>query len=122
MIFEIWYYKATLPNNGGIKPRPVLVIGSDDDNSLSIVDIHYCLVSASASKGKYDVEIDDVTAKNLGLSRASIIKTTKIYTGSRGLLERKICELPLELRKEFADKYKQYQHNLVEGLEANKQI
>jgi len=80
------------------------------------------LVSASASKGKYDVEIDDVTAKNLGLSRASIIKTTKIYTGSRGLLERKICELPLELRKEFADKYKQYQHNLVERLEANKQI
>ena len=113
MIFEIWTYKATLPNSNQIKTRPVLIIGDDSENELNIVDIHYCMVSASSLKGKYDVDIEEKTAKNLGLTKASIIKTTKIYTGSRGLLGDKICDLPNQLKNEFIDKYKKYQDSIV---------
>jgi len=116
MIFELWYYQATLPNNGGIKPRPVLIIGDDGENGLSIVDIHYCIISASSQVGHYDVEIDEGTAQSVGLSRKSVIKTTKIYTGSKNLLERKISDLPSPLREEFREKYKSYQEQLVLGL------
>ena len=119
MIFEIWYYRATLPNSGGTKLRPVLIIGNDAENKLSIVDIHYCLISSSSSKGEYDVEIDDATAKGLGLTRASIIKTTKGYTGSQHLLERKVCDLPDALKVEFAEKYKRYQKHMIEKMDSH---
>jgi len=113
LIFELWYYNAMLPNNGGIKRRPVLIIGDDGENGLSIVDIHYCLVSSSSQKGTFDVTIDAITAQNLGLSRESIIKTTKIYTGTRNLLNGKIADLPEALKKEFCEKYKHYLDNPV---------
>jgi len=116
MILELWYYKATLPNNGGTKHRPVLIIGDDGDNGLSIVDIHYCLVSATAVKGEYDVEIDDDTAKNIGLSRASVIKTTKIFTGSKGMLGSKISTLPDDIKNEFVQNFTRYQANLNSKL------
>ena len=119
MIFEIWYYKATLPNSGGIKGRPILIIGDDGENNLSIVDIHYCLISSSSPKGKFDVEISDPVAKSLGLSQASVIKTTKVYTGSKGLLERKVCDLPKDLRDEFIAKYKEYQSGIMSALDEN---
>ena len=119
MIFELWYYKATLPNNGGVKARPVLIIGDDKINGLRIVDIHYCIVSASSPKGNFDIEIDQTTAKQLGLKRKSVIKTTKIYTGSKNLLERKIADLPANLRKEFYEKYKEYQQMVIQGLECD---
>jgi len=78
-----------------------LIIGNDSENNLSIVDIHYCFISSSASLGKYDVEISEERAKALKLAKASVIKTTKIYTGSTGLLERKVCNLPYDLKHAF---------------------
>ena len=116
MIFELWYYRANLPNNGGIKTRPVLIIGDDTENGLTIIDIHYCIVSASSQVGNYDVVIDDITAKNIGLSKRSIIKTTKIYTGSKRLLENKIADLPQEQKEEFLIKFKDYQTKLINKL------
>ena len=116
MIFELWYYNATLPNSGGIKRRPVLIIGDDGENGLSIVDIHYCLVSATSQKGNFDVIIDETTAQSLGLSRESIIKTTKMYTGTRNNLGGKIADLPELLKKEFRAKYKEYQEKIINGL------
>jgi len=117
LIFEIWYYKAALPNSGGTKPRPVLIIGDDGENKLSMVDVHYCLISSSSQAGEYDVEIRGERAYELGLLRASIIKTTKIYTGSKGLLERKICALPKDLKAEFIEKYKAYQSKIIEKMD-----
>jgi len=113
MIFEIWYYTAKLPNSLETKARPILIIGDDSENKLRIVDIHYCIVSSTAPKGNYDIQIDEKTAKNLGLERASVIKTTKVYTGDRELLERKVCDLPKDLKIEFIEKYKSYQNNLM---------
>ena len=119
MIFELWYYNATPPNNGGIKRRPVLVIGDDGENGLCIVDIHYCLVSATSQKGKYDVVIDETTAQSLGLSKESIIKTTKMYTGSKRLLEKKIADLPEMLKKEFSKNYREYQEQTINKISAS---
>ena len=119
LILEIWYYKATLPNSGGTKDRPVLIIGDDQENSLNIIDIHYCLISASAPKGRYDILIDTTEATELGLLRASVIKTTKIYTGSKNLLGRKICDLPKNLKDEFIEKYKSYQSKIFNVLDTN---
>ena len=119
MIFELWYYKAKLPNSAGTKGRPVLVIGDDGDNGLSIVDIHYCIISASSQKGVFDVKIDEATAKTLGLLRESIVKTTKIYTGSKHMLERKIADFPEPLKKEFCKKYKDYQEKIIQKLNLN---
>ena len=96
MIGEIWTYKATKPSDNLEKIRPVLVIGDDGDNGLEFVDINYAIISSSASCGKYDVEINEETAKCIGLKRPSVIKTTKIYTGSRkyyGQMELKIKTL-----------------------------
>ncbi|MCL2840271.1 MAG: type II toxin-antitoxin system PemK/MazF family toxin [Defluviitaleaceae bacterium] len=117
MILEIWYYKATLPNDTGYKARPVLVIGNDSENNLSIVDIHYCMVSSSSSVGKYDVEISEKQAKELGLTRASVIKTTKLYTGSQRLLERKVCDLPDDLKAIFSKNYKAYQNTIFANFD-----
>jgi mRNA-degrading endonuclease toxin of MazEF toxin-antitoxin module len=116
VIFEIWYYKAVLPNNGGIKPRPVLVIGDDGANELRIVDVHYCLVTSSGECGKFDVLIDEPAAKQIGLTRKSIIKITKIFTGSRNLLERKVADLPESLRSEVREKYAAYQRGIIERM------
>jgi mRNA-degrading endonuclease toxin of MazEF toxin-antitoxin module len=99
--FEIWTYLAAMPNSNKIKPRPVLIIGEDSGNNLKIVDIHYCIVSSSSLKGTYDVEIDKSTALALNLKKASIIKTTKIYTGDKSLLGTKICNLPENISAEF---------------------
>ena len=117
MIFEIWYYTAKLPNSLQTKARPVLIIGDDSGNKLRIVDIHYCIVSATAPKGNYDVQIDEAAAKNLGLEKASVIKTTKVYTGDQGLLERKICDLPEDYKIEFIKQYKLYQNNLMARMD-----
>lgn len=113
MIGEVWTYKATKPSDNLEKARPVLIVGDDEDNGLRFVDIHYVIISSSASCGKYDVEINETLAKSIGLDRSSVIKTTKIYTGSRMKLGRKICELPTEKKKEFTVKYKEYQNNII---------
>ena len=112
MIGEIWTYKATKPSDNLEKIRPVLVIGDDGDNGLEFVDINYAIISSSASCGKF--EINEETAKCIGLKRPSVIKTTKIYTGSRQKLGCKIGDLTDELRKEFMCKYKEYQENIMD--------
>jgi len=119
LILEIWRYKAKLPNSVEVKLRPVLVIGNDAENKPKIVDIHYCIVSATAPKGEYDIEIEEKRAKELGLDRKSVIKLTKIYTGSQSLLEGKICDLPSDTKKEFIKNYKAYQSNLISIMEEN---
>jgi mRNA-degrading endonuclease toxin of MazEF toxin-antitoxin module len=122
MIGEIWYYKAKLPNSNEYKARPILIIGTDEINNLLYIDIHYVLISSSADKGDFDVSIDSITAKEIGLTRASIIKTTKIYTGSKSLLERKVCDLPNGIYDEFLSKYKSYQDSIINLLESLKYI
>ena len=47
MIGEVWTYEAIKPNNGIAKVRPILIIGSDANNQLQYVDIHYVIVSSS---------------------------------------------------------------------------
>ena len=114
MIGEIWTYKATKPSDNLEKIRPVLVIGDDGDNGLEFVDINYVIISSSASCGKYDVEINEETAKYIGLKRPSVIKTTKIYTVYIQKLGCKNVDLTDELRKEFICKYKEYQENIMD--------
>lgn len=117
MAGEIWTYVATKPNDSLKKVRPVLIIGDDSSNELRFIDIHYVIISSSADCGKYDIEIDELVAKSIGLERKSVIKTTKIYTGSRTKLGNKIGDLPEEIRKSFINKYKEYQANLIQNLE-----
>lgn len=116
MIGEVWTYNATKPNDGLLKTRPVLIIGNDSSNGLKYVDIHYVIISSSADCGIYDVALSDELAKRIGLDRSSIIKTTKVYTGSKTKLMSKIGDLPEEIKKEFIEKYKNYQENLIEKL------
>lgn len=113
MIGEVWTYIATKPNDDLEKVRPVLIIGDDGDNGLKFVDISYVIISASASCGKYDVEINEEIAKLIGLNKNSVIKTTKIYTGSKMKLGSKIGDLPTEIRNEFKRKYEEYQKSLI---------
>lgn len=113
MIGEIWTYVAIKPNDGTPKVRPVLIIGNDSNNQLQYVDIHYVIISSSASCGVYDILLEEPLAKELGLNGKSVIKTTKIYTGTKSKLGAKICDLPKEIRKEFFNKYKSYQENLI---------
>lgn len=113
MIGEIWTYVATKPSDSLTKVRPILIIGNDKENGLKFVDIHYVIISSSANCGKYDIELDEKIAKSIGLARKSIIKTTKIYTGSKSKLGNKINDLPDDIKKEFIEKYKEYQLNLI---------
>lgn len=113
MIGEIWTFIATKPNDSLTKVRPILIVGDDQENGLQFVDINYVIISSSASCGKYDIEIDEETSKKIGLTRKSVIKTTKIYTGSQTKLGSKIGELPLELKEEFKNKYKEYQDSIL---------
>jgi len=114
---EIWYYKAKLPNSDEYKARPVLIIGDDSNNNLFFTDIHYVLISSSSNIGIYDIEISNKIAKELGLTRRSIIKTTKIYTGPKTLFERKVCDLPENIKAQFIKKYQEYQTSLIIKLE-----
>ena len=116
MVGEIWTYNATKPNNGLLKTRPVLIIGDDASNQLQYVDIHYVIVSSSALCGFYDVELDTSLAKSLGLKNKSIIKTTKIYTGSKSNLGKKISDLPKHKKTEFIKKYNDYQQSIVSNF------
>lgn len=118
MIGEVWTYIATKPNDGLEKVRPVLIIGNDTNNNLQYVDIHYVIISASADCGLYDVELNEKVAKLIGLDRKSVIKTTKIYTGSKSKFGKKIGELPIDKKREFIEKYKNYQMDIVMKLEA----
>lgn len=113
MTGEIWTYVATKPNNGLQKVRPVLIVGNDGNNQLQFVDLHYVIISSSADCGVYDVELDEVLAKSIGLDRKSIIKTTKIYTGPKSKMGKKIGELPIDKKLEFIEKYKDYQLDIV---------
>lgn len=113
---EIWTYNAIKPNNNETKIRPVLIIGTDEGNRLNFIDINYVIISSSAQCGKYDIQINNEEAKKIGLARSSVIKTTKIYTGSQSKLGIKIGELPNELKKEFISKYTNYQRNLINNL------
>lgn len=114
---ELWTYQAIKPSDGMIKPRPILIIGNDDNNGLQYVDIHYVLISSSAECGIYDIELSDDLAKSIGLKGKSVIKTTKIYTGSKTKLGNKISDLPLNLKKEFKKKYSDYQENIIHKFE-----
>lgn len=113
MTGEIWTYVAIKPNDGIEKVRPVLVIGNDANNNLQYVDIHYVIISSSAECGDYDVFIDEEKAKKIGLSRKSVIKTTKVYTGSKTKLGAKIADLPVDIKREFIEKYRNYQESLI---------
>ena len=117
MIGEIWTYKATKPSDNLEKVRPVLIVGNDEENGLKFVDINYVIISSSATCGKYDVPINKEQAEEIGLDRASTIKTTKIYTGSRTKLGRKIGELSLHIKEEFKNKYIEYQKNIISKWE-----
>ena len=116
MIGEIWTYRATKPSDDLEKARPVLVIGSDANNGLQFIDINYVIVSSSAECGNYDVMIDEESAKKIGLERKSVIKTTKIYTGSQAKLGKKVGDLPEKLKAEFREKYKAYQEEIINKL------
>lgn len=109
MLGEIWTFKATKPSDNLEKVRPILIIGSDGENGLQFVDINYVLISSSAKCGIYDVEIDEETAHSIGLNKRSVIKTTKIYTGTRSKLGSKIGVLPDNIKEKFKKKYKAYQ-------------
>lgn len=113
VIGEIWTFRATKPSDNLEKVRPILIVGDDRENGLQFVDINYVIISSSASCGKYDVEIEEETAKKIGLDRKSVIKTTKIYTGSKMKLGSKIGELPSDIREEFKQKYKKYQEDIL---------
>lgn len=115
MIGEIWTYKATKPSDNLEKVRPVLIVGNDKDNGLQFVDINYVIISSSAVCGKYDIELKGEVAKEIGLNKDSVIKTTKIYTGSQTKLGSKIGELPLDKKEEFKQKYKEYQENILKN-------
>lgn len=115
MIGEIWTYKATKPSDNLEKARPILIIGNDEDNGLQFIDINYVIVSSSASCGIYDVELKGQVAKSIGLNNDSVIKTTKIYTGSQTKLGRKIGELPPDKKEEFKQKYRDYQENILKS-------
>lgn len=112
-IGEVWTYIATKPSDNLVKVRPILIVGNDEDNGLNFVDINYTIISSSAMCGKYDVELNEMIATQIGLNKASVIKTTKIYTGSKMKLGSKIGELPQAKREEFKQKYKEYQDNLL---------
>ena len=43
---------------------------------------------------EYDVELDESLAKEIGLNGKSVIKTTKLYTGTKSKLGSKIGDLP----------------------------
>lgn len=116
MIGEIWTFKATNPSDNIEKARPVLIIGDDGDNNLRIVDVHYAIISSSSICGSYDVELSEQEAKSIGLDRRSVIKTTKIYTGSKSKLGSKIGDLPQDKKEEFKRKYTDYQNNLIAKL------
>lgn len=109
MVGEIWPYVGTKPNDNMVKIRPVLVIGNDSANELKFVDIHYVIISSSSECGKYDIELNDDIAIKIGLTKKSIIKTTKIYTGSKSKLGNKIGDLPKEIKDKFINNYKEYQ-------------
>lgn len=83
---------------------------------MKFVDITYVIISSSAQCGIYDVELDEETAKMIGLDRSSVIKTTKIYTGSRVKLGKKIGDLPYDKKQEFKEKYETYQKNMINKL------
>lgn len=109
MVGEIWTHVAAKPNDNMVKIRPVLVIGNDNANELKFVDIHYVIISSSSECGKYDIELNDDIAIKIGLTKKSIIKTTKIYTGSKSKLGNKIGDLPKEIKDKFINNYKEYQ-------------
>ena len=116
MVGEIWTYIATKPSDDLEKIRPILVIGNDSDNNLKFVDIHYVIISSSADCGKYDIKLTNEVAKSIGLARSSVIKTTKIYTGTKSKLGNKIGDLPENIKFDFIQKYKEYQLNLINNF------
>ena len=63
-----------------------------------------------------DVELNEEQAKKIGLNKRFVIKTTKIYTGSKSKLGNKIGDLPVDIKEEFIIKYKDYQNKLIEEL------
>ena len=114
MIGEVWTFKATNPSDNVEKARPVLIIGDDGGNNLKFVDVHYVIISSSATCGEFDVQLNEQEAKNIGLDRPSVIKTTKIYTGSKYKLGNKIGDLSNEKKDEFKQKYTDYQNKLID--------
>ena len=116
MLGEVWTYISNKPSDNLKKVRPILIIGNDSSNNLKFVDIHYVIISSSADCGKYDIYLNEVTAKKIGLDRNSVIKTTKIYTGPSSKLGCKVGVLPEEVKARFINNYKEYQLNLIEKL------
>lgn len=116
MVGEIWTYKATKPSDDLEKIRPVLIIGNDSSNIIQFIDIHYVIISSSAECGLYDVELSLCEAQKVGLDRKSVIKTTKIYTGPKSKLGKKIGVLPEDILVEFKKKYQSYQYELINKM------
>lgn len=116
MAGEVWTYNATKPNDGLLKTRSILIVGNDLENGLKYVDINYVIISSSADCGKYDVKLNDAEAQKMGLTRSSVIKTTKIYTGSQSKLLSKVGTLTDNIKKEFIQKYSDYQTQLISNF------
>ena len=122
MTGEIWTYVATKPSDSLQKVRPILIIGDDINNGLKFIDIHYVIISSSADCGKYDIELDEKLAIEIGLARKSIIKTTKIYTGTKTKLGNKIGDLPENVKINFIEKYREYQLDLISKFQNSKNM
>ncbi len=118
MIGEIWTFRATQPNDGTTKERPVLIVGNDSNNQLQFVDLHYVIISSSADCGIFDIRLDNHTAHSIGLKKESVIKTTKIFTGPRTKMGQKIGVLPPNIKLEFIKKYRAYQESLIANFES----
>ena len=121
MIFEIWYYKTSLPSDD-TKPKPILIIGNDPEDGSVEANIHFCPILTSSAQGKYDVRINETDAKAIGIAKELIIKTTQMYTGPCNLLEQKVGDLPGDLISQFISQYIAYQSAILLKMNTAKRL
>ena len=77
---EFFFAKATM-SNGSVVPRPVFIIGKNNDSNDS-EDVIVCSCTTEPSRTKYD--------KKVQLKFETMVRTNKIYTIRRNQLEFKI--------------------------------
>ena len=68
------------------------------------------------------MKLDATLSVSLGLQRESVIKTTKIYTGSKTKLGNKIADLPQEKKEELINKYREYQNGIVSKFYSEEEV
>lgn len=77
---EFFFAKATM-SNGQVVPRPVFVLGKNNDSNDS-QDIIVCSCTTEPARTDFDVKVQ--------LKEETIVRTNKIYTIRRDQLEFKI--------------------------------